>query len=96
MKKLLSLLLLVTILLSNCSESIKLSRKGFSEIVPLGGNINFTFNQDMVPDSKLNVWDTAQYILFDPPLYGKFKWKTKRDLIFSPYHYLRPSTQYKA
>jgi alpha-2-macroglobulin len=96
MKKLLFSLLLIVIILGNCSESIKLSRKGFSEIVPLGGNINFTFNQDMVPETKVNVWDTAQYIIFDPPLYGKFKWKTARELVFSPYHYLRPSTSYGA
>jgi uncharacterized protein YfaS (alpha-2-macroglobulin family) len=96
MKKLVSVLLFAVLLLSNCSESIKLTRSGFSEIVPLAGNINFTFNQDMVPDDKVNVWDTTQYIVFDPPLYGKFKWKNKRELVFSPYHYLRPSTQYKA
>lgn len=96
MKKVVSILILISLVLSNCSESIKISRKGLSEIVPLGGNINFSFNQDMVPDDKLNVWDTAQYVVFDPPLYGKFKWKSKRELVFSPYHYLRPSTQYKA
>ena len=96
MKKLLSALLLITLIITSCSESIKLSRKGFSEIVPLAGNINFTFNQDMVPDDKVNIWDTTQYIVFDPPLHGKFKWKNKRELVFSPYHYLRPSMQYKA
>ncbi len=96
MKKLLSVLLLLVLVLSNCSESIKLTRNGFSEIVPLAGNLKFEFNQDMVPDEKVNVWDTAHYIVFDPPLQGKFKWKNKRELVFSPYHYLRPSTQYKA
>ncbi len=96
MKKLIILLLFSILILSNCSESIKLSRNGFSEIVPLGGNITFNFNQDIVGSDKLNVWDTAQYVLFDPPLYGKFKWKTKRELVFSPYHYLRPSTSYRA
>ena len=96
MKKLLSVLLLVVLVFSNCSESIKLTRNGFSEIVPLAGNLKFEFNQDMVSDEKVNVWDTTQYMVFDPPLHGKFKWKNKRELVFSPYHYLRPSTQYKA
>jgi hypothetical protein len=96
MKKLIYLLGIAILVLTNCSESIKLTRKGFSEIVPLGGNISFEFNQDMVPDEKINIWDTTQYIVFDPPLYGKFKWKSKRELVFSPYHYLRPSTQYNA
>jgi len=96
MKKLFIILLISILFLPKCSESIKLSRDGFSEIVPLGGNITFNFNRDIVPDNKLNVWDTAQYIVFDPPLYGKFKWKTKRELVFSPYHYLRPSTSYQA
>jgi uncharacterized protein YfaS (alpha-2-macroglobulin family) len=50
----------------------------------------------MVPATKINVWDTAQYVIFDPPLYGKFKWKSARELVFSPYHYLRPSTAYQA
>jgi alpha-2-macroglobulin len=96
MKKLLILFISGILLLSNCSESIKLSRKGFDDIVPLGGNISFTFNQDMVPQSQINIWDTTQYIIFDPPLYGKFKWKSARELVFSPYHYLRPSTMYQA
>jgi alpha-2-macroglobulin len=96
MKNQIILLLLSIFILSNCSESIKLSRKGFSDIVPLGGNIHFTFNQDMVPESKINVWDTVQYIVFDPPLHGKFKWKSARELVFSPYHYLRPSMVYSA
>ncbi|MFN8255160.1 MAG: MG2 domain-containing protein [Bacteroidales bacterium] len=96
MKKLVYLLIIGILLMTNCSESIKLSRNGFSEIVPLGGNITFNFNQDMVTKDKLNVWDTTQYVLFNPPLYGKFKWKSQRELIFSPYHYLRPSTLYQA
>ncbi len=90
------ILLLIVALLSNCSESLKLSRNGFKEIVPLAGNITFQFNQDMVDDEAVNTWTTNQYMIFTPPLRGEFKWKNKRELIFSPYHYLRPSTQYTA
>lgn len=95
MKKFIAFVLIV-VLFNNCSESIKLSRAGLREIVPLAGNIKFQFNQDMVSDEHVNIWDTAQYIKFTPPLHGKFKWKNKRELVFSPYHYLRPSTQYTA
>ncbi len=96
MKKLSIIILLIVALLSNCSESLKLSRKGFRETIPLAGNINFQFNQDMVTDDMVNNWTTKQYIIFTPPLHGKFLWKNKRELVFSPYHYLRPSTQYTA
>ncbi|RLD70927.1 MAG: hypothetical protein DRJ10_19860, partial [Bacteroidetes bacterium] len=96
MKKLLIFSLISLLFLQNCSNTVQVSRSTLKSVVPLGGNIKFSFNQDVVPDSKLNVWDTTQYIVFEPAIYGKFKWKTKRELIFSPHHFLRPATGYKA
>ncbi|RLD68817.1 MAG: alpha-2-macroglobulin family protein, partial [Bacteroidetes bacterium] len=96
MKKLIIISLLSLLFLPNCTNTVQVSRSAFKNAVPLGGNIKFTFNQDIVPEDKLNVWDTTQYIIFEPAIYGKFKWKTKRDLVFSPYHFLRPATGYKA
>ncbi|MBN1250877.1 MAG: alpha-2-macroglobulin family protein [Bacteroidales bacterium] len=96
MKKLFVIFFLILFVFSNCSESIKLSKSGFRDVVPMGGNISFTFNQDIVSDEQIDIWDTTQYILFDPPINGKFKWKSKRHLIFSPTHFLRPATSYSA
>ncbi|MEN8121547.1 MAG: MG2 domain-containing protein [Bacteroidota bacterium] len=96
MKKILIVSLVALLFFPYCSNTVKVSRSSFKSVVPLGGNIKFTFNQDVVPDDKLNIWDTTQYIVFEPAIYGKFKWKTKRELVFSPYHFLRPATGYKA
>ncbi len=96
MKKIFILSLISLLFLQNCSNTVQVSRSSFKSVVPLGGNLKFTFNQDVVPDDKLNVWDTTQYIVFEPAIYGKFKWKTKRELVFSPHHFLRPATGYKA
>jgi len=96
MKKLLLISLIGLLFLPNCSNTVQVSRSSLKSMVPLGGNINFTFNQDMVTFEKVNIWDTTQYIIFEPAIYGKFKWKTQRDLVFSPYHFLRPATAYKA
>lgn len=96
MKKILIISLISILFFPNCSNTVRVTRGNFKSIVPLGGNIHFRFNQDVVPDDKLNVWDTTQYIVFEPAIYGKFKWKTKRELVFSPYHFLRPATGYKA
>jgi uncharacterized protein YfaS (alpha-2-macroglobulin family) len=96
MKKLLIISLISILFFPYCTNTVRVSRSNFKSVVPLGGNIHFSFNQDVVPDDKLNVWDTTQYIVFEPAIYGKFKWKTKRELVFSPYHFLRPATGYKA
>ncbi|OQX99863.1 MAG: hypothetical protein B6I20_09570 [Bacteroidetes bacterium 4572_117] len=62
MKKILIVALLSLLFFPYCSNTVQVSRSSLKSFVPLGGNIKFTFNQDVVTDDKLNIWDTTQYI----------------------------------
>lgn len=64
--------------------------------VGLTQNLEFNFNKDLAPDSLQQQWDTTQYIRFTPTIPGRFKWVSKRKLIFSPAEELKPSTVYTA
>lgn len=56
----------------------------------------FTFNKDLVQESRLGIWDSTQYIDFSPAVRGKFKWTAPNELVFSPVAALAPATKYKA
>ncbi len=57
-------------------------------------NLLFTFNKDIGPDSLLGLWDTTQYLKISPEVKGKFKWSSPTDLVFSPDHGFKPSSDY--
>jgi alpha-2-macroglobulin len=85
--------------MASCSLNksvVKVTDRNFSEEVELQQNLVFTFNNDLAPDSVLNVWEDAAYIKFTPEVKGKFKWTSKNELIFSPDLGFQPSTDYKA
>ena len=64
--------------------------------VPQLGNLQFRFSSSLVKDSMLNVWDSTDYVSFDPAIVGKFRWESPDELIFSPSQPLSPATSYKA
>jgi hypothetical protein len=85
--------------MASCSlnkSAIQVTDRNFSEEVDLQQNLVFTFNNDLAPDSVLNVWEDAAYIKFSPEVKGKFKWASKNELIFSPDLGFQPSTDYSA
>ncbi len=87
----------VALFLFSCSgNKLKLDDKNFDEEIELQQNLVFNFNQDLVPDSLVNVWSEEAYIIFTPVVKGKFKWVAKDELIFSPDISFLPSTDYKA
>ncbi|MFN8275877.1 MAG: MG2 domain-containing protein [Chitinophagales bacterium] len=95
MKRLLPLLLLAV--LASCNQNrVKLSSTNAREEVPVLGNLIFTFDRDLVPDSLLNRWDSTAYLEFTPAITGRFQWQSPYELIFSPDRELLPSTAYKA
>ncbi len=96
MKKLIAFLLLTLTILPYCTNTVQVKLANYKSVVPMGANLHFTFNQDIVPEDKIGQWDTTQYIIFEPALKGKFKWKSTRELVFSPYGFLRPATHYNA
>jgi uncharacterized protein YfaS (alpha-2-macroglobulin family) len=60
------------------------------------GNLLFRFSKALVPDSLVNLWDSTDYISFEPRIPGKFRWENPDQLVFSPSMPLMPATTYKA
>ena len=86
-----------TIFLSACKKnSITLDFTNAKGEVPQLGNLSFRFSSSLVKDSMLNVWDSTDYISFEPSIAGKFRWESPDQLIFSPSQPLSPATSYKA
>ena len=44
----------------------------------------------------LNIWDSADYVSFEPRIAGRFRWESPDQLVFSPSQSLAPATTYKA
>jgi uncharacterized protein YfaS (alpha-2-macroglobulin family) len=83
--------------LSACKRnSISLDFTNAKGEVPQLGNLIFRFNQALVKDTMLNVWDSADYVSFEPKIAGKFRWESPDQLVFSPSQSLSPATSYKA
>ena len=97
MKKLNVFFAILILGISACSikENVKIIETNFSEVIQEQQSLKFSFNQDLFPDSLLNQWDTTQYLVFDPPVQGKFKRISKNELLFSPSLKFLPSTDYK-
>jgi alpha-2-macroglobulin len=90
-------LLAGTIFLSACSRNtVALDFTNANGEVPLLGNLVFRFNQSLVGDSLVNLWDSTDYISFEPKIAGRFRWESPDQLVFSPSQPLAPATSYKA
>lgn len=64
--------------------------------IPSLGNLQFVFDKNLVGDSLLEQWDNTEYIKFEPPIAGKFRWANANELVFSPENDLPPATTFKA
>ena len=64
--------------------------------VPQLGNLLFRFNKSLIKDSLLNLWDSTEYISFEPKIPGRFRWESPDQLVFSPSRPFAPATTYKA
>lgn len=96
-KRVLAAILAVAIVLTACNRNaVVLSYTNAKEEVPLLGNLQFRFDQGMVADSLLNVWDSTDYISFEPAIKGKYRWESPDQLVFSPAQPLDPATNYTA
>ncbi|MDB5283092.1 MAG: alpha-2-macroglobulin family protein [Bacteroidota bacterium] len=87
-----------TLFLSACSNKnkVNLTDTNAKDEVPSLGNFRFTFDKNLTPDSLLNRWDATEYVKFDPPIPGRFRWESSNELVFSPERSLPPATSYKA
>jgi uncharacterized protein YfaS (alpha-2-macroglobulin family) len=60
-------------------------------------NISFAFEEPVAPATPEGAWDTTRYVQFSPAIKGKFKWANEgRELVFSAYEPLPPSTVFTA
>ncbi|QRR02978.1 alpha-2-macroglobulin family protein [Dyadobacter sandarakinus] len=92
------LLLLIAGLFSACSSlnEIRVAGTNFTDEIGQTQNLVFTFNKDLVPDSRLEGWDSVQYIRFEPAVKGQFRWTAPNELVFSPVAGFGAATAYKA
>lgn len=85
------------IIFTACNRSsVSLSYTNAKDEVPQLGNLIFRFDKSLVKDSLLNVWDSTDYISFEPKIPGRFRWESPDQLIFSPSEPLAPATSYTA
>jgi hypothetical protein len=91
-------LIIFSTFLYSCSSlnEIRIAGTNFSSEISQSQNLVFTFNKDLVPATRLNSWDSTQYITFEPAVKGKFKWTAPNELIFSPVAGFGSATAYKA
>lgn len=77
-------------------ENLKIISQNFTDEIQQQQNLVFRFNKPIVPDSMINQWDTANYILFTPQVKGMYRWSAANELTFSPLQPFAPATVYKA
>jgi uncharacterized protein YfaS (alpha-2-macroglobulin family) len=77
-------------------NSVKLDYTNAKGEVPQLENLVFRFSHSLAKDSMLNVWDSAEYVSFQPAIPGRFRWEGPDQLVFSPSRPLSPATSYKA
>jgi len=59
-------------------------------------NIVVEFSEDLAPPDVLDKWLDDQFINFEPPINGKYKWTNASTLVFSPDSPLEPIQGYSA
>ncbi len=93
------LLALLPLLLTTCarlSSDVQVVGRNFDDEIQQTQNLIFTFNRNLVPVSKLDSWDSTQYVRFVPAVRGKFRWTAPNELVFSPAVAFDPATDYRA
>ena len=93
---LLSLLVLIFVSCNRNKNQITIAGTNINGEVPILGNLIFTFNEAVAPDSILQYWDETEYIKFKPEIKGKYRWISANELSFSPESNLQPATNYTA
>lgn len=90
-------ILVLAALLTGCTgNNIEIKPLNFTDQIDQLQNLEFQFSREMAPDSLIGLWDSTDYITFDPAVKGKFKWADRKVLIFSPSGSFAPNTDYKA
>ncbi|MCS7074217.1 MAG: hypothetical protein NZ108_07105, partial [Bacteroidia bacterium] len=84
----------ISLILFSCSNNkLKLRDTNFSEEIDQYQNLIFSFNQELYPE-KTSGWMSGEYLQFSPPVSGKYRWISSKELVFSPASGFEPSTEY--
>ena len=79
-----ALLVMLVITISSCNKNkVQLLYTNAKEEVSTLGNLTFSFDKNMVPDSLLEMWDSTEYVAFEPNIPGRFRWTSVNELVFS-------------
>ena len=67
MRKISVFFFLLAAALSSCNKNkVNLIDTNAQNEIPSLGNLTFTFDKNLCPDSLLNYWDRTEYIIFEP------------------------------
>ncbi len=89
--------IVASFVLTSCkTNKVSLDYTNAKDEMPLLTNIVFQFNQPLMADSLLNIWDSTDFVTFSPAIKGKFRWQSPDELVFSPAQPLAPATNYTA
>jgi hypothetical protein len=87
---------MLVIAISSCNKNkVQLLYTNAKEEVGTLGNLTFSFDKNMVPDSLLEMWDSTEYVAFEPNIPGRFRWTSVNELVFSPSAELPAATDFK-
>jgi uncharacterized protein YfaS (alpha-2-macroglobulin family) len=88
------------IFFTSCSwfggDKLYISYKNFNQEIELQQNLEFTFSESLVSESKIGTWIDEALIEFSPKVAGKFKWTAANQLTFSPERGFLPNADYTA
>ena len=62
-------------------DAVKLVFTNARDEVPMLVNFTFRFNKPLIYDSLLNLWDSTEYISFEPAIPGRFTGSPELDAI---------------
>lgn len=87
---------MLVIAITSCNKNkVQLLYTNAKEEVGTLGNLTFSFDKNMVPDSLLEMWDSTEYVAFEPNIPGRFRWTSVNELVFSPSAELPAATDFK-
>lgn len=77
-------------------RGIKLVSMTPSNEISIKSNLSFTFSADVVENGEVGTTTVDELIKFTPPIPGRFRWISKRELKFLPEAPFQPATNYSA
>lgn len=75
-------------------NQLNIVSRNFGEEIIAQQNLVINFDKEIAIDSIINRWDTTAYFTISPAVIGKYRWNTRKELVFSPQDGFKPATSY--